>query len=57
MILENVVKQASQILKNYNIDTHQLDAQIILSDIMKIPRVFLISNDQIYISKKIRKKI
>ena len=56
MILEHVIKQATQILKNHNIDSHQLDAQIIISDIMKIPRVSLLANDQIYISQKIRKK-
>ena len=34
MNLENTVKKASQILKNHNIHSHELDAQIILSDIM-----------------------
>ena len=36
MNLENIVKKASEKLKNHNIRTHELDAQIILSDIMKI---------------------
>jgi len=40
MNLENTVKKASQILKNHNIHSHELDAQIILSDIMGIKREF-----------------
>ena len=36
MILENTIKQASQLLKNKNIISHELDAQIILSDIMGV---------------------
>ena len=36
MILEKAIKQASKILKNHNIHSHELDAQLILSDIMKI---------------------
>jgi len=43
MNLENTVKKASQILKNHNIHSHELDAQIILSDIMEIKREFLIT--------------
>ena len=38
MNLENTVKKASQILKNNNIYSHELDAQIILSDIMGIKK-------------------
>ena len=56
MNLENIVKKASQILKNYNIYSHELDAQIILSDIMEIKREFLITNNEINISEKIKKK-
>ena len=56
MNLENTVKKASQILKNYNIYSHELDAQIILSDIMEIKREFLITNNEINISEKIKKK-
>ena len=40
MILENKIKQASQLLKLHNIKSHNLDAQIILSDIMEIPNSF-----------------
>ena len=56
MILENTIKQASQLLKNHNIISHELDAEIILSDIMEVTREFLIVNNHINISKKIMKK-
>ena len=56
MNLENTVKKASQILKNYNIYSHELDAQIILSDIMGIKREFLITNNEINISEKFLEK-
>jgi len=56
MNLENTIKKASQTLKNHNIYSHELDAQIILSDIMKVKREFLITNSEINISKKIMKK-
>ena len=56
MNLENTVRKASQILKNYNIYSHELDAQIILSDIMGIKREFLITNSEINISEKVIEK-
>ena len=56
MNLDNTVKKASQILKNHDIHSHELDAQIILSDIMGIKREFLITNNQTNISKKILEK-
>ena len=56
MNLDNTVKKASQILKNHNIHSHELDAQIILSDIMGIKREFLITNNEINISEKIMEK-
>ena len=56
MNLENTVKKASQILKNHNIHSHELDAQIILSDIMGIKREFLITNNEINISEKVMEK-
>jgi len=52
MILDNAIKEASQLLKNNNINSHQLDAQIILSDILGVNKEFLIINDKINISKK-----
>ena len=56
MILENTIQNASQILKKNNITTHQLDAEIILSHILNVKREFLITNNDIYITKKIIKK-
>jgi len=56
MILEKTIKKASQILKNHNIHSHELDAQIILSEIMGTKREYLITNNKIIISKKIMEK-
>ena len=56
MNLENTIKKASQILKNNNICTHELDAEIILSDVMGVKREFVITNNKITISKKIMEK-
>ena len=56
MNLENTVKKASQILKNHNIHSHELDAQIILSNIMGVKREYLITNNEINISEKIMEK-
>ena len=51
MILEKKIKQASQLLKNKNIISHELDAQIILSNIMGVTRDFFITNSHTDISK------
>jgi len=56
MILEKSIKQASQLLKNHNIASHELDAEIILSDVMKVTREFLIVNNHLNISSNILKK-
>ena len=56
MILENAIKKASRLLKNQNIISHELDAQIILSDIMGIRRDFFISNGHINLSNNTIKK-
>ena len=53
MILENTVKQASQLLKSHNISSHELDAQIILSDILGVTIEFMVTYDKFNISKKI----
>ena len=55
-MLANTIKQASQLLKNHNIVSHELDAEIILSDIMGVTREFLIVNNNKNISKNIIKK-
>ena len=41
MILENTVKEASQLLKKNNISSYELDAQIILSNILGVTKEFL----------------
>ena len=56
MNLETTIKKASQILKNHNIHTHELDAEIMLSDIMGVKREYLIINNRTYISEKIMEK-
>jgi len=56
MILEETIKRGSEFLKSYNIKTHELDAQLILSNIIGVEKEFLISNNQISISNSIRKK-
>ena len=56
MILENTIKQASQLLKRHHIISHELDAEIILSDIMGVTKEFLTVNNHINISKNIIKK-
>ena len=56
MILEKVIKQASKTLKNHNIHSHELDAQLILSDIMKVKREYLITNNKVLISEKVKEK-
>ena len=56
MNLENILKKASQILKKNNINSHELDAQIILSKLMGVEREYLIIKDKINISEKIMDK-
>ena len=56
MNLETTIKKASQILKNHNIHTHALDAQIMLSDIMGVKREYLITNNRTNISEKVMEK-
>ena len=56
MNLESTIKKASQKLKNNNITSYALDAQIILADIIGVKRESLITNNQINISEIIIKK-
>ena len=56
MISEKIIEQASKILKNHNIHSHELDAQLILSDIMKVKREYLITNNKVLISEKVKEK-
>ena len=55
MILENTIKQASRLLKNHNIASHRLDAEIILSEIMGVTREYLMINNYINVPIKINK--
>ena len=57
MILEEAVKQASNELRKENINSHQLDAELILSDIMGVSREFLILNSELIIKKNTLKKL
>ena len=54
MILENTIKYASKLLKEHNIRSHELDAEIILSNIMGVSKEYLITNGNIDISRKIK---
>ena len=56
MISEKIIEKASKILKNHNIQSHELDAQLILSNIMKIKREYLITNNKLTIPEKIMEK-
>ena len=56
MNLQNTIRHASEVLKNHNILSHELDAEIILADIMKVKREHFIINNNINISEKIIKK-
>ena len=56
MILENTIKQASRLLKNHNIASHRLDAEIILSEIMGVTREYLMINNYINVPIKISEK-
>ena len=56
MNLDNIIKKASEKLRNNNISSFLLDAEIILADIMKIERESLITNNKIRISEEIISK-
>ena len=56
MILEIILKRGSKIFKKNNIFTHELDAQIILSNLMGVRKETLITNNKIDISEMIIEK-
>ena len=56
MNLENTIKKASQILKNYNISSYEIDAEIILANLLKVEREYLITNNNVQLKKKIESK-
>ena len=51
MILEKTIKKGSDILKKNNILTHELDAEILLSNIMGVTRESFITNNKIHITE------
>jgi len=56
MISCDVINQGSKILRNNSINSYELDAQILLSNIMNVSRSSLIINDKTFVSKKNKKK-
>jgi len=56
MISCDVINQGSKILKNNSINSYELDAQILLSNIMNVSRSSLIINDKTFVSNKNKKK-
>ena len=56
MNLENIIKNASEILKSHNIHSHDLDAEVIISNIMGVKREYLITKNKIMVPEKIVKK-
>ena len=56
MISEKIIEQASKMLKKHNIQSYELDAQLLLSNIMKVKREYLIINNKLNISEKIMGK-
>ena len=56
MNLENIIKKASQTLKNHNIHSHDLDAEVIISNIMGVTREYLITKNKIKVPERIVRK-
>ena len=56
MNLENIIKNASEILKNHNIHSHDLDAEVIISNIMGVTREYLITKNKIKVPERIVRK-
>jgi len=52
MIISSLIKQGSDILKKRNIDSHQIDAELLLSKAIEKDRVFLLTNDKSKVSSK-----
>jgi len=56
MNLENIIKKGSKILKKNNINSYELDAEILLSNLMGVKKEYLIINNKEIIKKKIEEK-
>ena len=52
MIINSLIKQGSKILKKQNIDSHQIDAELLLSKAIRKDRVFLLTNNESKVSPK-----
>ena len=52
MIISNLIKQGSEILKKQNIISHQIDAELLLSMTIEKDRAFLFTNDENKVSQK-----
>jgi len=52
MIINSLIKYGSKILKEQNIDSHQIDAELLLSKAIRKDRVFLLTNDEGKVSPK-----
>ena len=46
MTINSLIKQGSEILKKQNIDSHQIDAELLLSKAVRKGRAFLLTNDE-----------
>ena len=55
MFLENKIQSATKILKDNNIPSSRLDAEVIISNILGFERENLINNDKMIINNKIMK--
>ena len=56
MILEQTIQQAYKTLKESNINSYQLDAEIILSNIMGVTREYLITNSNHKVTRDVIQK-
>ena len=52
MNINSLIKQGSEILKKKNINSHQIDAELLLSKTIKKNRSFLFTNDESKVSSK-----
>ena len=56
MIVQNLIKNASMFLIKNNIKSSELDAEIILASIMKVPREYLLMNENLNVPRNLIKK-
>ena len=52
MIINSLIKRGSEILKKQKIDSHQIDAELLLSKAIRKDRVFLLTNEENKVSSK-----